>query len=149
MVLCVVLEMNVRVFDQVRTLSLAAPSPLRIKVPKESPAVSLALPAAGVEARSVLAALIVLALAGVRRVRALWRPLSGSVGLIVSQPLRPRHRAWFVTAKRAESVVVTSRRGPRVVIATMADGPAEGITVRRTRVFLVPVDRAARTDGPR
>lgn len=84
----------------------------------------------------------VLSIAGalVPSVRAHWRPLSGLVGLLVSRPLRPGDRAWEVRPGEAELVLVTSRRGVRVVIARLVRGPVEGITVRRTQVLLIPAD---------
>jgi len=72
--------------------------------------------------------------------RAHWRPVSALVGLMVSRPLRPGDRAWQVRPGEAELVLVTSRRGFRIVIARLARGPVEGITVRRTQVLLIPAD---------
>jgi hypothetical protein len=70
--------------------------------------------------------------------RTRWRPMSGSVGLLVSRSLRPGDRAWFVRDGRADPVLVTARRGIRLSIALPNLGEAETISVRRTRVFLVP-----------
>jgi hypothetical protein len=87
-------------------------------------------------------ALISAALVGVgmalRPLRIRWRPVSGWVGVIVSRSLRPGDRAWFVRDGRADAVLVTARRGLRVSIASSGMGEAETMSVRRTRVFLVP-----------
>jgi len=87
-------------------------------------------------------ALISAALVGVgvalRPLRIRWRPVSGWVGVIVSRSLRPGDRAWFVRDGRADAVLVTARRGLRVSIASPGMGEAETMSVRRTRVFLVP-----------
>lgn len=89
--------------------------------------------------RAVLAALAVAALALAPPLRRRWRPVSTCVALIVSRPLRPGDRAWCVRPGDAELVLVTARRGLRVVIAG-APGPTEGIPVSRTRVILLPAD---------
>ncbi len=73
-----------------------------------------------------------------RPLRVHWRPVSGWAGVLVSRTVRPGDRAWFVRDGRADSVLVTARRGLRVSIAVPAMGAAETISVRRTRVFLVP-----------
>ena len=78
-----------------------------------------------------------------RPLRASWRPISGSVGLAVSRGLRPGDRAWYVRAEHADPVLVTARRGTRLVIATPdLDEPDEVLTVRRTRVLLLPDTRS-------
>jgi|SRR5262245_905240 hypothetical protein len=74
-----------------------------------------------------------------RPLRLRWRPVSGWVGVIVSRPLRPGHRAWFVRDGHADTVLITGRRGLRLSIAAPALGEAETLTVRRTRVFLIPL----------
>ena len=71
-------------------------------------------------------------------VRLRWRPISGWVGVIVSRPLRPGQRAWFVRDGHADAVLITGRRGLRLSFAAPALGEAETLTVRRTRVFLIP-----------
>ena len=77
-----------------------------------------------------------------RPFRASWRPISGSVGLAVSRGLRPGDRAWYVRAEHADPVLVTARHGTRIVIATPdLDEPDEVLTVRRTRVLLLPDPR--------
>jgi hypothetical protein len=75
-------------------------------------------------------------------VRARWRPVTAGVALSMSRGLRPGHRAWYVRPDQADLVVVTARRGLRVVIARTTGEPEEGITVRRTRVLLIPDDLA-------
>ena len=90
-----------------------------------------------------LAAVLSLALVGlgaqIRPLRAVWRPVSGSVGLAVSRRLKPGDRAWYVRSSQADPVLVTARRGTRLVIATPElDEPDEVLTVRRTRVLLLP-----------
>jgi len=88
------------------------------------------------------AAVISLALLAVgvalRPLRIHWRPVSGWVGVLASRSLRPGHRAWFVRDGRADSVLVTARRGLRVSTAAPGMSEAETMSVRRTRVFLVP-----------
>jgi hypothetical protein len=98
------------------------------------------VPAAPPTALAALAAglLVVARLsAGIRR---RWRPVSGTVSVLASASLRPGHRAWYVTSADAELVVVTGRRRLRLVIVAPAHGGAEGITVRRTRVLLLPAE---------
>jgi hypothetical protein len=73
--------------------------------------------------------------------RARWRPVSAALGFIVSRPLRPGDRAWYVREGTATVVLVTARRGVRIVIARANGDAAEGISVRRTRVLLIPADR--------
>src|SRR6266404_9680581 len=71
-------------------------------------------------------------------VRRRFRPVSGLVALWVSRRLEPGTAAWFIHPGGAERVLVTGRRGLCLVIFPVgADGPAEGIEVRRTRVLLV------------
>ena len=68
-----------------------------------------------------------------------WRPVSGGVGVAVSRSLRPGQRAWFVRDGHADAVLVTGRRGLRVSIAAPNVGAEETLSVRRTRVFLIPL----------
>ncbi len=70
--------------------------------------------------------------------RARWRPVSAIVTFRMSGPLRPGDHAWWIHGRQADPVLVTGRHGLRLVIAT-PDAAAEGISVRRTRVVLVPV----------
>ncbi len=78
-------------------------------------------------------------------VRVLWRPVSACVGLMVSRGLRAGARAWYVRSDRADLVLVTARHGTRLVIATPDIDADEVLSVRRTRVLLLPAegDRAA------
>jgi len=68
-----------------------------------------------------------------------WRPVTGWVGVTVSRSLRPGQRAWFVRDGHADAVLVTGRRGLRVSIAAPNIGAEETLSVRRTRVFLIPL----------
>jgi hypothetical protein len=73
--------------------------------------------------------------------RVLWRPVSGSVGLMLSRRLQPGDRAWYVRSRHADAVLVTGRHGARMLIATPdLDEPDEVLSVRRTRVLLLPAD---------
>lgn len=90
--------------------------------------------------QAALAAMLVAAGARVSPLRVRWRPLSGWVALVVSRPLRPGDRAWYVHPGEADLVLVTAQRGLRIVIAQPMQGSAEGIAVRRTRVLLLPTD---------
>ncbi|HEY3100461.1 MAG TPA: hypothetical protein VGL14_16225 [Methylomirabilota bacterium] len=67
-----------------------------------------------------------------------WRPVSGWVGLAASRSLRPGQRAWFVRDGRADAVLITARRGIRISIAAPSLTEAETLSVRRTRVLLIP-----------
>jgi hypothetical protein len=92
---------------------------------------------------AIAAAALALALVGlaslIRPVRTPWRPISGCVGLAVSRSLKPGDRAWYVRSEHADPVLVTARHGTRLVIATPdLDEPDEVLTVRRTRVLLLP-----------
>jgi len=89
-----------------------------------------------------LVALIVVILgAFIQPLRRRWRPISALVGLSVSRGLRPGDRAWVVLPAHAEPVIVTARRGLRLVVARPDDGPSEGLEFRRTRVLVVPSRR--------
>jgi hypothetical protein len=74
--------------------------------------------------------------------RVRWRPVSGLVGLRVSHALRPGDRAWYVRSDRADLVIVTARRRLRLSIAAPELGASESLSVRRTRVFVVPATAA-------
>jgi hypothetical protein len=76
------------------------------------------------------------------RIRVFWRPVSAYVGLKVSRGLRPGDRAWYVRSHRADLVLVTACHGVRVVIATSDVDADEVLSVRRTRVLLLPAERA-------
>lgn len=88
-----------------------------------------------------LAAVLVGVAALARPLRQRWRPVSALVALSVSGDLRPGDRAWLVLSERVEPVIVTARRGIRLVVASPDQGPAEGLEVRRTRVLVVPPSR--------
>ena len=78
----------------------------------------------------------------VRPLRTRWRPLSGWVGLAMSRGLHPGDRAWYVRPHQADLVLVTARHGARLVIARPDLAADEGLTVRRTRVLVLPADDA-------
>ncbi len=78
-----------------------------------------------------------------RPLRVRWRPITGAVGLAVSRRLRPGDRAWYVRGHDGDLVLVTARHGTRVVIARPSLGTEEGLSVRRTRVILLPADDVA------
>ena len=99
---------------------------------------ALALPDTPRKSVAVLAALAVTLGALALPLRARWRPVSGVVGLAVSARLTPGDQAWYVRPGDAERVVVTARHRARVVIARLDGSGAEGLSVRRTRVLLVP-----------
>ena len=92
------------------------------------------------EAAAVLSLALVVASAALHPLRIRWRPISGWVGLRLSRGLRPGDRAWYVGATEASLVVVTARRGVRLVIARPELVADEVISVRRTRVFLLAAD---------
>jgi hypothetical protein len=90
---------------------------------------------------AMLAAVIVAALAwAVPALRVRWRPVSAAVGVRMSRHLRPGARAWYVRPDAADLVIVTGRRGLRVVIAGLGESRTEGFAVRRTRVLLMPAE---------
>jgi len=78
----------------------------------------------------------------VRPIRILWRPISAGVGLAVSSGLHAGTRAWYVRSSRADLVLVTARHGTRLVIAPPDLDADEVLSVRRTRVFLLPADES-------
>jgi hypothetical protein len=102
------------------------------------------LPALPARAAVILAALVVLGGALVPRVRLGWRPLAGMTTVMVSRGLRPGDRAWFVHGGDADLVLVTARHGLRLVIARPGHDSAEGLSVRRTRVLLMPASESRR-----
>src|SRR2546428_639179 len=101
---------------------------------------ALALPSASRESLALLAVLVIALGALARPLRARWRPVSGVVGLAVSRRLSPGDPAWYVRPGDAERVLVTALHRTRVVIARLDESGAEGLSVRRTRVLLVPAD---------
>jgi len=100
----------------------------------------LALPGSRGELLATVAVVAVALASLVRPLRARWRPVSGVVGLLVSARLSPGDQAWYVRPGEAERVLVTALHGTRVVIARLDGSGAEGLSVRRTRVLLVPAD---------
>ena len=98
------------------------------------------LPRASGESLAALSALVVTLGALVMPLRVRCRPVSGVIGLAVSARLAPGAEAWYVRPGDAERVVVTARHRTRVVIARLDGAGAEGLSVRRTRVLLVPAD---------
>jgi hypothetical protein len=100
----------------------------------------LALPGSSGELLAAVAVVAVALASLIRRLRARWRPVSGVVGLVVSARLSPGDQAWYVRPGEAERVLVTAVHGTRVVIARLDGSGAEGLSVRRTRVLLVPAD---------
>jgi hypothetical protein len=104
---------------------------------------SLVLPAFDGSGQAAVAAMVVAVGIAISPVRGLWRPVTGWVGLTVSGALRPGDRAWLVRRGGADLVIVTARRGLRMVVA-QAQESAEGITVRRTRVLVIPAGRSDR-----
>lgn len=99
------------------------------------------LPDTPLRALALLAAVAVGAAALVPGARLRWRPVSALAGMNLSAELRVGDRAWWVRPGGAELVLVTSRRGLRVVIARADRDTAEGLVVRRTRVLLLPASR--------
>jgi len=92
------------------------------------------------EAAAVVSLGLVVAGTRIQPLRVRWRPISGWVGLRISRELRPGDRAWYVGPREASLVVVTGRNGVRLVIVRPDLGQDEGISVRRTRVFLLATD---------
>ena len=88
-------------------------------------------------AAAIVAAVLVGLAAFIAPLRRRWRPLGALISLSVSRTLRPGDRAWLVLPRHVEPVIVTARRGLRLVVARPDQG-AEGMEVRRTRVLVVP-----------
>jgi hypothetical protein len=105
-------------------------------------ALALGIPSASHMPLVALACLVVALGAVVRPLRACWRPISGVVAHVLSARLSPGDQAWYVGPGHAERVLVTARHRTRVVIVRLNDEGAEGLSVRRTRVLLVPADTA-------
>jgi hypothetical protein len=103
---------------------------------------SLLFPGMPSQAAMALAAGLLLAGALSLRVRVGWRPLSGTTTFVVSRRLRAGDHAWFVHGSDADLVLVTARHGLRLVIARPGHDAAEGLSVRRTRVLLLPASVA-------
>ena len=100
--------------------------------------VSLLRSAMPAGATMILAAGALLLAASIPGIRRAWRPVSATASLLVSRRLRPGDRAWFVHRRDADLVLVTARHGVRVVVARPDQEAAEGMSVRRTRVLLIP-----------
>ncbi len=105
------------------------------------PFVALLLADVTLVTSAALAGAAVFAASFVTPLRLRWRPASAFVALSVSRDLRPGDRAWLVLPEHIEPVIVTARRGIRLVVANPDQGPAEGLEVRRTRVLVVPPAR--------
>ena len=108
---------------------------------------SLLFPRVPAETAMVIAAGLLVAGSLILRVRSGWRPLSGTTTLVVSRRLRPGDRAWFVHGSDADLVLVTARHGFRLIIARPGHDAAEGVSVRRTRVLLLPASAARQFSG--
>jgi hypothetical protein len=90
-------------------------------------------------ALAAVVALVVVAFGSLARpLRVRWRPITGTVGLFLTSRLTPGDHVWYVRPGRAQRVLVTGRRGVHVAITPLSDEGAEGLSVRRTRVLLVP-----------
>lgn len=90
---------------------------------------------------SAIVALVVVAVAALPGpMRRGWRPASALMSLSVSRSLQPGDHAWVVTTDRIEPVIVTARRGLRLVVASPQQR-SEGLALRRTRVLVVPSAR--------
>jgi hypothetical protein len=95
----------------------------------------------GARSRLAVAAAFVVGIGAlIRPLRTRWRPASGPVALALSGRLSAGDHAWYVRPGRAERVLITARRRARIVIVRLNDESAEGLSVRRTRVLLVPAD---------
>ena len=105
-------------------------------------AVAAVLETATASTSATIAVLTVVVVALVAPLRRGWRPVSALVSLSVSRPLRPGDHAWLVLPERVEPVIVTARRGLRLVVATPHQG-SEGVSVRRTRILVVPSEPPA------
>ena len=95
-------------------------------------------------AKAAVIVALVLFLLGflVRPVRVRWRPISGWTGVALSRGLKPGDRAWYVRGREADLVLITACHGLRVVIGRPDLGDTEGLSVRRTRVLLLPAEEA-------
>jgi hypothetical protein len=101
-------------------------------------ALGVLLPQAPPRTTTTLAAVMLAVAALIPRLRLGWRPVSAATTFLISRGLRPGDRAWFVHGRDADLVLVTARHGFRVVIAKPGHDAAEGMSVRRTRVLLLP-----------
>jgi hypothetical protein len=101
-------------------------------------ALSVWLPPMSPQTTIVLATAVVLGALLIQRVRLAWRPVTAITTFLLSRGLRPGDRAWFVHGDDADLVLVTARHGIRVVVARPGHDSVEGMSVRRTRVLLLP-----------
>jgi hypothetical protein len=99
---------------------------------------TILLPQIPPQTAMMLAAGLVLPVSLIPRLRHVWRPISAATTLSLSRGLRPGDRAWFVHGSGADLVLVTARHGVRVVVARPGHDAEEGLSVRRTRVLLLP-----------
>ena len=110
-------------------------------------ALTALVPGVPAPAAMMVAGGLLLAGALILRLRLGWRPLSALTTFLVSRGLRPGDRAWFVHGRDADLVLVTARHGFRLVIARPGHDAAEGLSVRRTRVLLLPASEARQFSG--
>jgi len=103
---------------------------------------ALAVETATASTTAIAALLGVVGVALLGPLRRGWRPLSALVSMSVSRALRPGDHAWLVLPERIEPVIVTARRGLRIVVASPRQG-SEGLSVRRTRILVVPSEPPA------
>ena len=96
------------------------------------------LPQVPPQTAMVLAAGLLFLVALIPRLRLAWRPVSATATVLLSRGLRPGDHAWFVHGRGADLVLVTARHGLRVVVARPGYDALEGMSVRRTRVLLLP-----------
>lgn len=101
-----------------------------------------AVPGLRVGDRAVVALTLLGLLAPVHPLRVRWRPVSAWVALSMSRAIGPGDRAWYVRSGEAMLVLVTARRRLRVTMVTGTPDAAEGLSVRRSRVLLIPADPA-------
>jgi len=98
----------------------------------------LGLPRLPGQAAVTLGAMLLGGAALIPRLRHAWRPVSAATTVAASRGLAPGDHAWFIHGGDASLVLVTARHGLRVVIARPGHDAAEGMSVRRTRVLLLP-----------
>lgn len=105
-------------------------------------AVAVAVETASASTSAIVALLGVVLAALLGPLRRGWRPVSALVSVSASRRLRPGDHAWLVLPERIEPVIVTARRGLRIVVASPHQG-SEGLSVRRTRILVVPSEPPA------
>ena len=104
--------------------------------------VAVALDTATASTSAIVALVGVVLVALLGPVRRGWRPVSALASVSASRRLRPGDHAWLVLPERIEPVIVTARRGLRIVVASPHQG-SEGLSVRRTRILVVPSEPPA------